>query len=255
MIPPLFNQQIESIAPKDGSMEPLTKTIEGYLLVDKPIGKTTFDLVAALRKRLGVKKIGHAGTLDPQATGVVVLLIGKAYTTLSDKFIAEDKEYLAKVHLGIETDTYDAVGKPQGEASTLIPTLEDVKTALMSFQGEILQVPPMFSAKKINGQKLYNLARQGKNIERAPVLLKVETELLHYEYPVIDLRVRCSKGTYIRSLAHDLGQLLQCGAHLSGLIRTKSGSFHLHDCIDGQLLFSNESNLLPFIRHNVLGII
>jgi tRNA pseudouridine55 synthase len=218
----------------------------GYLLIDKPKGKTAFHLVAVLRKLLGIKKIGHSGTLDPMATGVMVMLIGREYTKLSDQFLSENKEYLAKVHLGIETDTYDAEGQSL-ITSSLVPTLEDIKKAIADFQGEIEQIPPMFSAKKINGQKLYHLARQGKTVERAPVRVKLETELLSYEYPFIDLRVNCSKGTYIRSLAHDLGRKLKCGAHLTELVRTRSGSFHLRDCLNLESLYSPDFDVRDFI--------
>jgi len=215
-----------------------TKTsdsIEGILLINKPIGKTSFHLVYQLRKRLGVQKIGHAGTLDPFATGVMVMLIGRNYTRLSDSFLCNDKEYLARVFLGKSTDTFDCDGKIQSESS-LIPTLSDVKEAIASFQGEIEQIPPMFSAKKIDGQKLYHLARQGINVERQPVKITLTTELLDYAYPYLDINIKCSKGTYIRSIAHDLGNLLKCGAHLTSLVRTRSGNFLLKDCLDGTLL-------------------
>lgn len=220
---------------------------QGILLLDKPKGKTAFDMVAILRRRLGVRTIGHAGTLDPMATGVMVMLIGKKYTTLSNQFIADEKEYLARVCLGMETDTYDAEGK-EIATSALIPTHEAVIEAINQFQGEILQIPPMFSAKKINGKKLYELARKGKTVERAPVKLRVTTELLNYNYPWIDLRVTCSKGTYIRSLAHDLGQQLKCGAHLIELTRIRSGSCLLSDCLKADQLYI-EDNPTELYKH------
>lgn len=213
----------------------------GILLVNKPVNKTSFSLVGALRRLLKVKKIGHAGTLDPFATGVMVMLIGKQYTKLSDQFLASDKEYLATVHLGVETDSYDSDGKIVQE-NDLIPTLEQVEKALEQFQGEILQTPPMFSAKKVKGKKLYELARKGMTIERQPVPVTVSTTFILYQYPFIEIRVSCSKGTYIRSIAHDLGKLLGCGAHLSKLQRTRSGSFHLADCLDGALLDKPDCN-------------
>lgn len=208
----------------------------GILLVNKPINKTSFALVGALRRLLKVKKIGHSGTLDPFATGVMVMLIGKQYTKLSDRFLGADKEYIATVRLGIETDSYDCDGNVTSENST-IPLIVDIEKALLNFQGEILQTPPMFSAKKINGQKLYDLARKGITIEREPVPVKLTTHLLRYEYPYLELRVACSKGTYIRSIANDLGRQLGCGAHLSALQRTRSGKFYLENCIDGTLLY------------------
>lgn len=225
----------------------LLPSCEGILLVDKPKGKTAFDLVAILRRKLNVRTIGHAGTLDPMATGVMVMLIGKKFTTQSNQFLSEDKEYLGQVCLGIETDTYDAEGM-QVETSEKIPTLEEINHALMSFQGEISQIPPMFSAKKINGQKLYHLARQGKTVERAPVILQVQTELISYNYPFVELRITCSKGTYVRTIAHDLGKLLGCGGHLSALVRTRSGSGHLSSCISGEQLYSGELTSLAIVE-------
>lgn len=217
------------------TMGKMTIPSEGILLVNKPRGKTAFSLVACLRKVLGVQKIGHAGTLDPFATGVMVMLIGRNYTKLSDSFLECDKEYIARVHLGITTDTYDCEGKIELR-SDFMPTLEQIEKALEAFQGEIEQVPPMFSAKKINGQKLYELARKGKTIERKSSLVRLETQKLAYNYPYLDIRVKCSKGTYIRSIAYDLGVKLGCGAHLSFLERTRSGNFLLQDCVDGSTL-------------------
>ena len=210
--------------------------IEGLLLVDKPKGKTSFSLIAALRKILNVQKIGHAGTLDPMATGVMVLLIGSRYTKQSDSYMASDKEYLAEITLGTTTDTYDAEGQIT-HTSPLIPTPQALKEALHHFQGTIEQTPPMFSAKKINGQKLYNLARQGQEITRSKSTITLHTTLIDFTYPKVTLRINCSKGTYVRSIAHDLGQLLHCGAHLSGLIRTRSGNFTLEKCLPGKLIF------------------
>lgn len=199
---------------------------EGILLIDKPKGCTSFSLVSILRKRLGIKKIGHAGTLDPLATGLMVMLIGRNYTRLSDQFLVKDKEYRAQVHLGISTDTYDAEGAVLSK-SEHVPTKEEVEKAIAKFQGKIEQVPPMFSAKKVNGKKLCDLARKGKEIDRKAVSIEVHTEFLGYQYPFIELNIRCSKGTYIRSIANDLGIALGCGAYLSNLIRTRSGNFVL----------------------------
>ncbi len=225
-------------------------TIQGYLLIDKPKGKTSFNLVAALRKRLSVKTIGHAGTLDPLATGVMVLLISREYTKHSNNFLNQTKEYIAKMHLGIETDSYDSEGQ-EVATSPLKPTLSDMMRVVQMFQGKIIQYPPMFSAKKINGQKLYHLARQGKTIERQPIELNVQTELLSYDYPYVELRINCSKGTYIRSIAHDMGQMLGCGAHLCALTRTRSGNFHLKDCIAGDLIYNPCVDIRPYIRQGL----
>lgn len=209
----------------------------GILLIDKPKGKTAFSLVGALRRILKVKKIGHAGTLDPFATGVMILLVGAEFTRQSDSFLLKDKEYIAQMRLGISTDTYDCEGKIL-QQSTLVPMLEEIEAAVERFQGEIDQIPPMFSAKKQNGKKLYELARQGKEVERPAVKVNVSTQILSYAYPYLTLRVACSKGTYIRSIAHDLGCMLGCGGHLENLQRIRSGSFHLSECLDGSLLFA-----------------
>lgn len=215
---------------------------EGILLINKPKGATSFSLVGKLRRRLGVKKIGHCGTLDPFATGVMVLLVGRNYTKLSNQFLCTEKEYLAELFLGTTTDTYDSEGEVLN-TSTYIPTLEEIQEALQRFQGEVEQIPPMYSAKKVKGKPLYKLARQGITIERKAVTVSIQTEFLRYEYPYLYLNVVCSKGTYIRSIAHDLGQLLQCGAHLTNLQRTRSGDFHLSACIDGKELDNADFSL------------
>jgi tRNA pseudouridine55 synthase len=203
---------------------------EGILIVDKAKGSSSFKLVYILRKILGVKKIGHAGTLDPFATGVMVMLIGRNFTRLSDQFLSCDKEYVAEVFLGISTDTYDCEGTVTAQ-SPHIPSEIEVMDALAHFQGDVDQIPPMYSAKKQKGKKLYELARQGIEVERAPVRVNIQAEVLSYRYPYLQLRVQCSKGTYIRSLGHDLGAMLGCGAHLTNLRRTRSGTFTLADSI------------------------
>lgn len=216
--------------------------VEGILLVDKSKGHSSFKLVAMLRKRLGVKKIGHAGTLDPFATGVMVMLIGRRYTRLSDQFLCNDKEYIAEVHLGTTTDTYDSEGVIIAQ-SPIVPTLEEIQHALKAFQGEIEQVPPMYSAKKIQGKKLYELARKGIEVERKAVKVALETTLIRYEYPLLELKIVCSKGTYIRSIAYDFGLKLRCGAHLSNLRRTRSGQFCIQDCLPESDIFSPSVDL------------
>lgn len=217
------------------------KEFEGILLINKPKGLTSFGLVARLRRHLGIKKIGHAGTLDPLATGVMVMLIGRDFTRLSDKFLATDKEYLAKIHLGQSTDTYDSEGKITSQ-SDRIPSEQEVIDILLKFQGEIDQIPPMFSAKKRNGKKLYELARKGIEVDRPSQKVNVKTLLIHYQYPELILRISCSKGTYIRSIANDLGIALHCGAHLIALERVRSGIFELGQCLDGTLLDSPSCN-------------
>ncbi len=211
---------------------------EGILLVDKPIGRTSFSLISALRRKIQEKKIGHTGTLDPFATGLMVLLIGKKYTVQAESFLGQDKEYRAAICLGKKTDSYDIDGK---EASTSLyePTLEEVYQVVKNFTGELWQVAPMFSAKKWKGKKLYDLARKGITVERAPVKVEIKTTLLRYCYPFIHIHVCCSKGTYIRSLAHDIGEALGCGAYLHALRRTRIGSFLLKDAIRGTILYAH----------------
>lgn len=204
--------------------------MKGILLIDKPKGKTSFYLVSLLRKRLNVRKIGHAGTLDPFATGVMVMLIGKEYTRMQPQFLKANKQYTCRLMLGAATDSYDLDGKIV-QTSTIKPSLEEIQEAMKDFQGEIEQIPPMFSAKKIQGRKLYDLARKGIEVERKPKSIWVEITLLSYNYPHLDLSISCSSGTYIRSLAHDLGIKLGCFAHLIELTRTKSGQFALDQCI------------------------
>lgn len=220
----------------------------GILLVNKAKGSTSFSLVRSLRKLTNVQKIGHAGTLDPLATGVMVMLIGKKFTQQADKLLNKDKEYEAKILLGKTTDTYDQEGKVLS-ASTLIPTLEELEAVLQTFQGEILQLPPMFSAKKHQGKKLYELARLGKEIERKPCKVHLKIALLSYSYPYIDLHIVCSKGTYIRSLAHDLGQKLGCGGHLSELIRKRVGPFPLSSCVEEKSLKDPGFDLQPWLNN------
>lgn len=225
-----------------------TELKEGILLLDKPEGRTSFSLIRALRKLTGIKKIGHAGTLDPFATGVMVMLIGREYTRLSDKLLFQGKEYLANVSLGVSTDTYDCDGKVVAR-SKKIPSLEEIIEVIAKFQGDIEQIPPMYSAKKIQGKKLYELARKGETVERTPAKIRLTTEILSYSYPNLHLRVDCSKGTYIRSIAHEIGQILGCGAHLFKLNRIRSGNYHLEECIDGNLLDIPGFDVTPYLRN------
>lgn len=220
---------------------------EGILLIDKPTGCSSFAMVAKARKRLQVKKIGHGGTLDPFASGLLVLLVGRAYTKRASEFLDGDKEYKAGLLLGIATDTFD----PEGihtHTSQHIPSLSDVLEVIASFQGVQEQVPPMFSAKKIGGKRLYELARAGKVIERAPVSVKIAIQQVSYNYPNLDFVVRCSKGTYIRSLADDIGKALGCFAHLASLRRTRSGPFLIADACSVDLLQNPESSLETYMQ-------
>lgn len=223
---------------------------EGILLVDKEKERTAFYLVKVLRKLTGIKKIGHAGILDPFATGVMVMLIGRPYTKMAGKFLNDDKEYQATLKLGVATDTFDCDGTFT-ESSTKVPSLKEIEAVLEDFQGCIEQTPPMFSAKKIEGQKLYTLARQGIVVERKPIQINVHIELLDYTYPELKMRVACSKGTYVRSLAHDIGLKLGCYAHLTALQRTRSGNFCLKDCVDAKSLSDPSFLYMPHLRKQI----
>jgi len=221
--------------------------LEGILLVDKPPGKTSFHLVHTLRRITGVQKIGHAGTLDPFATGVMVMLIGRSMTKLADSFLTDDKQYLATFTLGYESDTYDLDGTLT-PISSIEPSRQEICDVLASFQGEIQQIPPMYCAKKVKGKKLYELARQGITIERAPCLVTVDIKLVEYNYPHLTLNITCSKGTYIRSLAHDIGKKLQTGSYVEKLVRLRSGDFFLADCLDFHTLCLEGSNYTHHLR-------
>lgn len=218
----------------------------GILLIDKPVNWTSHDCVAKVRRCVGITKVGHAGTLDPFATGVLVLLVGKKWTTQAAKLQGLDKSYQMVVRLGVATDSHDSTGQVTSQ-SPIQPTLEQLEEALGHFQGEILQIPPMFSAKQVNGQRLYTLARQGKMIERVAQKVWMEIELISYSYPLVELHVKCSKGTYMRSLAHDLGEILGCGGHADSLIRLSVGPFTLDACACGALLSDTSANLGDYI--------
>jgi tRNA pseudouridine55 synthase len=205
--------------------------MQGILLINKPKDKSSFYFVSCFRKILGEKKIGHAGTLDPFATGVLVLLVGKKYTRMSNQFLCNEKHYEAQAMFGVKTDTFDLEGQEIAKSS-FIPSFEEVQNCLKKFQGEITQIPPMFSAKKIGGKKLYELARKGLDVERKPCKVKVEIELVSYNYPLLTFKVIASKGTYIRSLADDIGSKLGCFAHLVNLKRTYSTPFSIEQCLD-----------------------
>lgn len=205
----------------------------GFFLIDKAPGPTSFQIVSRLRRTLVQRgapkrvKVGHGGTLDPFATGLLVLFAGKEYTKKASTLLEARKRYCARLFLGAATTSYDLTGDCTAQSSFL-PTLEQIdETIEEHFQGASLQLPPMFSAKKIDGQRLYHLARQGQEVERARVKVEMEITLLGYHYPYLDLEVFCSKGTYIRSLAHDLGVKLGCFAHLVALHRTQVGPFLL----------------------------
>ena len=208
-----------------------SKDPEGVLLIDKPSGMTSHDVVDRVRRKLKMKRIGHAGTLDPLATGLLIILVGKA-TKLSQYLMSLDKVYEGTITLGVATNTYDA----EGEVMTTIPvpelTMDEVSKTLGSFMGDQYQTPPMFSAVKIDGQPLYKLARKGVEVEREPRFIRISKfEATRFESPEIDFTLNCTKGTYVRTLASDIGEKLDCGAHLSSLRRTASDRFHIKDSI------------------------
>ncbi|MFC1767807.1 tRNA pseudouridine(55) synthase TruB [Candidatus Margulisiibacteriota bacterium] len=202
--------------------------MNGILIVDKPSGITSYDVIRRLKKIIKPEKIGHAGTLDPIATGVLVILLGK-FTKMATDLLADDKEYVFEATFGVATDTQDSSGKVLSERPVDISKMQ-LREAMEKFKGEIEQTPPMVSAVKHKGQPLYKLARQGIEVKREPrkILIK-EFELINLDADKAVFKVVCSKGTYIRTLCHDLGELLGCGAHMSQLRRTRSGKYTVGD--------------------------
>ncbi|MFC1705695.1 tRNA pseudouridine(55) synthase TruB [Planctomycetota bacterium] len=202
----------------------------GILLIDKPVGLTSHDVVDRVRKAFGYRKVGHAGSLDPLATGVLVLLVGKA-TRAQDRFLNDDKVYRGTVRLGSATTTQDAGGEvTERHEGPLGVSRERLQEVMQGFVGEIDQTPPMVSAVKHKGKPLYKYARKGVEIERKPRKIKIyELKLLGFDGETIELEVACSKGTYVRTLAHDIGQKLGCHGHLSSLRRVRSGPFAEED--------------------------
>jgi len=204
---------------------------DGVLLVDKAEGMTSHDVVALARRKLGTKKIGHCGTLDPIATGLLLLTIGRG-TKVQDLLMSEDKEYVGTFVLGVTTDTQDREGVVIQERP--VPALEEdqIRSTFETFRGDFYQLPPMVSAKKHGGVPLYKLARQGKTVEREPRLVHVYRYTIdRIELPQIDFSVLCSKGFYVRTYVHDIGEALGCGAHLKALRRTRSGRFEVANAI------------------------
>jgi len=200
---------------------------DGFLLVDKPAGITSFRVVDRLKKRFRIGKLGHGGSLDPPATGLLVLLVNRA-TKQARFLLGGEKEYEAKVRLGVETDTQDITGRVLVRRDDCRPGAAEVEAALKKFRGEIEQVPPMFSALKHRGERLYRIARRGEEVARVPRRVTVSRlDLIGISGDRIDLRIRCSKGTYIRTLAHDLGQALDGGGCLEELRRTAVGPFRI----------------------------
>jgi tRNA pseudouridine55 synthase len=203
--------------------------VNGLLVVDKPGGMTSHDVVARLRKITGERSIGHLGTLDPMATGVLPLLLGK-YTRLAQYFSAAEKSYCGTIRFGFSTDTYDCEGKADGPDDRPVLTLEQVRAAAARFHGEMEQMPPPYSAKKIDGKPAYKLAREGKPVELKAARVRIASfEITGLEGTVASFAMSISAGGYVRSVAHELGRDLGCGAHLSSLRRTRAGDFTLDE--------------------------
>lgn len=226
--------------------------LDGALLIDKPAGPTSHDVVENVRRQFGLPKVGHCGTLDPAATGLLILVLGKA-TKLSEKLMADDKVYSGSIKFGESTDSYDADGELTASLPVLPMTLDELNETAESFLGDQMQTPPMVSAVKKNGVPLYKLARKGIEVERKPRLIHIYNfRFTSYEEPVGWFRIACTKGTYVRSIAHDLGEKLGCGAHLSTLRREVSGKYDVTDAIEYEeiLKFSSselEKRVIPFL--------
>jgi len=211
--------------------EAVNNLVSGVLVVDKPVGLTSHDVVQIIRRGTGIRRAGHTGTLDPRASGVLVVLIGPA-VRLSEFVSAEDKRYQATIHLGSSTDTYDAEGVTSQPEVPVDISREAFTELLQQFIGDIEQVPPPYSAVKVQGERAYNMARRGEEVDLAPRIIHVHSlDLLEWAPPEVVIDVHCSSGTYVRSLAHDIGEQLGIGAHLVGLRRTRSGRFTLRDAV------------------------
>jgi tRNA pseudouridine55 synthase len=227
--------------------------LDGALLIDKPAGPTSHDVVDAIRRQFQIKKVGHCGTLDPNATGLLIIVLGRG-TKLSEKLMSSDKVYEGTMKFGETTDSYDA----DGELVTSLPvppmTLEELNEMAAAFVGDQMQMPPMVSAIKKDGVPLYKLARKGIEVQREPRLIHIYNfRCLDYQEPLAHFRVACTKGTYVRSLVHDLGQKAGCGAHLANLRRTVSGKFDVADAISfeeamGLSAGELERRVIPFLK-------
>ncbi len=229
-------------------MKPMEGAPSGFLLVDKPVGPTSHDIVDTVRRVLHTRKVGHAGTLDPFASGLLILAVG-AMTKQISKFVGLDKSYEATLRFGASSDTMDRTGKIEQKECAAVSEAH-LETILSEFRGEIDQVPPMYSAKKVGGKKLYELAREGKEIERKPVRVTIhELALVSFSWPTAVVRTRVSSGTYIRALADDIGKALGCGAYLEELRRTMIGSYRIEDAVAPNEVFSSALFIDALPRH------
>jgi len=227
--------------------------LDGAILVDKPSGPTSHDVVDAIRRQFGIKKVGHCGTLDPNATGLLIIVLGRG-TKLSERLMGDDKVYEGTIKFGEETDSYDSDGELTMSMPVMPMTLEQLNEEAALFIGDQMQVPPMVSAIKKGGVPLYKLARKGIEVEREPRLIHIYNfRFTEYTEPLGQFRVACTKGTYIRSIAHDLGKKLGCGAHLTTLRRSASGKFDVKDALplDTVLRLTQaelEKRVMPFLK-------
>lgn len=205
--------------------------MNNILVIDKPQGMTSHDVIDIVRKRLKIKKAGHCGTLDPMATGVLVVVMNEA-TKQSADLSSDEKEYMCQMRLGVSTDTHDSTGRTTHAGATDDITEAEIRDVILSFKGKQQQIPPMVSAKYHKGERLYRLARKGIVVERMPVDIDIkDISILVVSKQCVDLNIVCSKGTYIRTLCHDIGNKLGCGAHMSSLRRIRSGRFHIKDAV------------------------
>ena len=227
--------------------------LDGAILVDKPAGPTSHDVVDAIRRKFGIKKVGHCGTLDPNATGLLIIVLGRG-TKLSERLMGDDKVYEGTIKFGEATDSYDCDGEITASRPVPLLTLDQLNEEAAKFIGDLMQVPPMVSAIKKDGVPLYKLARKGIEVEREPRLIHIYNyRFTEYAEPLGKFRVACTKGTYIRSLAHDLGQKLGCGAHLTTLRRSASGKFDVADALPLETILKLttvelEKRVMPFLK-------
>src|SRR5262252_4985724 len=227
--------------------------LDGALLVDKPAGPTSHDVVDAIRRQFKIKKVGHCGTLDPGATGLLIIVLGRG-TKLSEKLMSDDKIYEGAIKFGETTDSYDADGEMTGSLPVPPMTVEQLNEAAAHFVGDQMQTPPMVSAIKKEGVPLYKLARKGVEVPREPRLIHIYNfRFSAYQEPVAHFKLSCTKGTYVRTVAHELGQKLGCGAHLASLRRTVSGKFDVADALPlDAILQMNQAQLekrvIPFLK-------
>ncbi|MSU26678.1 MAG: tRNA pseudouridine(55) synthase TruB [Pedosphaera sp.] len=228
-------------------------SLDGALLVDKPVGCTSHDVVDDIRRRFNLKKVGHCGTLDPNATGLLIIVLGRG-TKLSEKLMSDDKVYEGDIKFGEATDSYDVDGKVTATLPVPPLTLDQLNEAAATFVGDLQQIPPMVSAKKQGGIPLYKLARKGIEVVREPRLVHIfNYRFTTYAEPLAKFRVACTKGTYVRSLAHDLGIKLGCGAHLATLRRVTSGKWDVADALTLDAILALpigelEKRVIPFLQ-------